>query len=309
MAQPKFSAELLPTGRCESGRVAVPEKGNRRAPHLAWLLLTALVLVPQTRGTIVTIKLLGTWTTANDTAAVLDSSLKVGSNFVARLVYDNTTTNGNTGSQATFTSYYAGALSNHFEFSFTSGNYSFTLPPTELVEVDVDHQFSGFPDEIVLYAENYLLTGPLPNGVSGGFSYANPSLQNYAKNALANDSLIGAPWTIDFWPSTDFYLYMDINGSGSGQYLELDGTIDRLIPDPMPQLTGIAAVGTNVNLSGSNIVAGHYLLVASTNLNSLPSQWTPVMTNKLGGETDFNVTATNEFSANLPAKFYRYRIP
>ena len=273
------------------------------------LLLTLLMLTLRGQGTSVTIQLSGTWSIVNDTAAVLDGSLKVGSNFLATLVYDDATTNGNTGSQAPFAGYYAGAASNHFDLHFTSGNYSFTLPPTELVEIDVDHLFNDFPDEIVLYAEGYLLNGPLPNGVNGGFGYVNPALQNYARNVLANNSLIGAPWSLSFWLSTDFYLYLDITGAGTGQYLELDGTIDRIVPNPMPQFTGLTVSNTNLNFSGSNVVAGNYVLVTSTNLDAAPAQWTAVMTNRLAGEAGFNVTATNEFSGSVAAKFYRYQAP
>lgn len=56
----------------------------------------------------------------------------------------------------------------------------------------------------------------MPNGVSGGFGYVNPELQNGAQDALADDSLTGVPWSISSWPSTDFYLFMGINGAGSG---------------------------------------------------------------------------------------------
>jgi len=279
----------------------------RRAPVFA-LLLAALVFTLRTQGAIATVQLSGTWTTVNDTASVLDGSIGVGSNFVATLVYDDTTTNATTGSDAAFSGVYLVAPGQG-NFNITSGNYSFTLPITEGVEIDVDHLYNSDPDQIIFYAEGYVLNGPLPGGVSGGVGYVNPELQNYANNALADDSLMGVPWSLSSWPGTDFYLFMGIDGAGSGQYIEFDGTIDGIVPETLPQFTGIAVSGTNLNLSGSNVLAGSYVLVASTNLSATPAQWTVVMTNTFAGETGFNVTATNAFSANVAAKFYRYRTP
>lgn len=282
----------------------------RRAPVFTLLLLAALALAPRTRGASATVRLSGTWTTVNDTASVLDGSIGVGSNFVATLVYDDTTTNANTGSDAALTATYLVAPGQS-SLNITSGNYSFTLPATEGVEIDVNHLYHSDPDEIILFAQNYILTGPLPGGVSGGFGYVNPELQNYTKNALANDSLTGVPWSLSSWPSTDFYLFMGINTNGvsSGQYIEFDGTIDRIVPQTLPQFTGITVSGTNLDLSGSNVLASSYVLVSSTNLNIAPAQWTVVMTNTFAGEAGFNVTVTNGFPANVAAKFYRYRTP
>jgi hypothetical protein len=291
-----------------AGRVWAGARRIRWSPVIAWLLLAALIPVPRMRAASATVQLSGTWTTVNDTALVLDGSIATGSNFVATLVYDDTTTNANTGSIAAFAGTYLVAP-DRSDFSITSGHYSFTLPGTELVEIDVDHLYSSFPDEIILYAEGYVLNGPLPGGVSGGFGYANPQLQNYAKNALTDNSLTGVPWSLSSWPSTDFYLFIGINGAGSGQYVELDGTIDRIVPRTLPQFTGMAVSGADLILSGSNILAGSYVLVVSTNVSAAPAQWTAIMTNAFAGETGFTVTATNEFSANVATRFYRYRTP
>ena len=272
------------------------------------LLLVALAPVPRTHGASATIQLFGTWTSVDDTAAVLDGSIAVGSNFVATLIYDNATTNANTGPSAAFAGTYL-AAPDESDFGITSGNYSFTLPTGELAEIDVDHLYSSFPDEIILYAEGYVLNGPLPGGVSGGFGYVNPSLQNYANNALANNSLIDVPWAIASWPSTDFYLFIGINGAGAGQYVELDGTIDRIVRHTLPRFTAITVNGADLDLSGSNVLAGGYVLVTSTNLDAAPARWTVVMTNTFAGGTGFNVTATNQFSAAIATKFYRYLSP
>jgi len=137
------------------------------------LLLAALALAPRTQGAVATVQLSGTWTTVNDTASVLDGSIGVGSNYVATLVYDDTTTNANTGSDAALTATYL-VTPGQCSFNVTSGKYSFTLPVTEGVEIDVDHLYSSNPDEIILYAQNYVLTGPLPGEVSGGVGYVNP---------------------------------------------------------------------------------------------------------------------------------------
>ena len=102
---------------------------------------------------------------------------------------------------------------------------------------------------------------------------------------------------------------INTNGVNSGQYIEFDGTIDRIVPQTLPQFTGIAMSGTNLDLSGSNVLAGSYTLIAGTNLNDPPASWTPVMTNTFGGEAGFNVTVTNAFSAGIATKFYRYRTP
>lgn len=67
--------------------------------------------------------------------------------------------------------------------------------------------------------------------------------------------------------------------------------------------------GTNLNLSGSNILTSSYVLVASTNLHAALAQWIAVMTNQFAGETGFNITVTNAFSTNVAATFYRYRTP
>jgi len=88
-------------------------------------------------------------------------------------------------------------------------------------------------------------------------------------------------------------------------------TIITAVPEPgtLPQFTGITVSGTDLNLSGSNVLAGRYVLVVSTNLNATPAQWTVVMTNTFAGETGFSVTVTNGFSADVAAQFYRYRTP
>ena len=106
------------------------------------LLLAALALAPRTQGAVATVQLSGTWTTVNDTASVLDGSIGVGSNYVATLVYDDTTTNANTGSDAALTATYL-VTPGQCSFNVTSGNYSFTLPVTEGVEIDVDHLYTA----------------------------------------------------------------------------------------------------------------------------------------------------------------------
>ncbi|HXR49225.1 MAG TPA: hypothetical protein VN784_17465 [Candidatus Limnocylindrales bacterium] len=168
----------------------------RRSPVFALLLLAALVLAPRTQGASATVQLSGTWAIVNDTAPVLDASIGVGSNFVATLVYDDSTTNANTGSIAAFSAVYLVAPGQS-SLNITSGHYSFTLPISAGVEIDVDHPANSSPDQIILYAERYVLNGPLPGGVSGGSpGYVNAQLQNSAKNALADDSLTGVPWIL-----------------------------------------------------------------------------------------------------------------
>jgi len=76
-----------------------------------------------------------------------------------------------------------------------------------------------------------------------------------------------------------------------------------------PNFTKISLSGTNLNLFGTNVMSGTYLLVTSTDLTDAPAQWLPVLTNTFTANSSFSVLVTNQFSAGVPRRFFRYRMP
>lgn len=77
---------------------------------------------------------------------------------------------------------------------------------------------------------------------------------------------------------------------------------------PQPSLTSAALSGTaNLLISGANGIAGQYVVLSSTNLNS--THWTPVSTNTLTGSGTFSITVTNALVPGVPQKFFILKAP
>ena len=74
---------------------------------------------------------------------------------------------------------------------------------------------------------------------------------------------------------------------------------------PPPGLVSIQRSGTNVVLNATNgFVGGTYYVLMTTNLTTPLNQWLPIYTNLLGASGNFSLTASNNFSASSPRRFY-----
>jgi len=207
------------------------------------LLLACLGLASRADAVPVTVELTGTWDSVLDTAGVLDGSIAVGGSWTATLVYDDSAPD--LSPSPTTGSYSIPAAA--FDLTFTSGNYSFSLSASEAGEISIDDNLSG-NDALYLYAENFLLAGPLGPGISLGFGYFNPTLFDSSETAHVSDALTDLPWDVGAYDATDFYFFSEVLGAGAGEFIELDGPITGLsiIPEPATALLhglGLAALG------------------------------------------------------------------
>jgi uncharacterized repeat protein (TIGR03803 family) len=76
----------------------------------------------------------------------------------------------------------------------------------------------------------------------------------------------------------------------------------------VPDITGLGLAGTNLVLNGINGIAGESCtIVMSANLALPISQWTPVATNVLSGNS-FTITATNAVDPSAPQRFYTIQL-
>ena len=91
--------------------------------------------------------------------------------------------------------------------------------------------------------------------------------------------------------------------------LAVDGTI-KVVSVVRPQVTSIAPINGNFQLSFSGPAGNSYSVWASTNVAATPitSTWTPLVTNGL-----FDVTGAATFvdlaATNYPARFYVISVP
>ena len=223
----------------------------RRVRILASLpVALALASAMPAFATPVTVQISGIWDSVVDTgcdkmvpACVLDGSVTVGGSFAATLVYDDATTDDDPsgGSGA----YDVGAAFS--DLSLVTGNYSFS--PNSGVGIAVEN---GLPeqdppeqDQTILFAENYVVTGPeFPTGVgTGEIAFANPILVDLSATAHGSDALIGLNWVFSDFDEGSFYLFVEITGAGALQFIEFDGTITDIDVEilPEPSLLALAA--------------------------------------------------------------------
>jgi len=75
-----------------------------------------------------------------------------------------------------------------------------------------------------------------------------------------------------------------------------------------PRFGGVALVGTNLVMSGSNGVPSQtYRVLASTNIALPVANWTPIATNSF--DANGNFVFTNSVKASIPKQFYRLSLP
>jgi hypothetical protein len=78
---------------------------------------------------------------------------------------------------------------------------------------------------------------------------------------------------------------------------------------PAPGLTGLLVSGNQVALSATNgFVGGAYYLLTSTNLETPPAEWQPVLTNILAASGPFTLTASNGLVRANPRQFFRLQV-
>jgi hypothetical protein len=98
-------------------------------------------------------------------------------------------------------------------------------------------------------------------------------------------------------PSVGFVFY-------SRQYMGLASTHPALVVSAatLPGITNVSLSGANLVLAATNGIAGWtYYVLTSTNLSTLPNQWTPIMTNVLGATGNFTITVPNAVNFNAAA--------
>jgi len=213
----------------------------RRGRTPFWILaLAAFAIATPAAATSVTVQITGTWDTVMDTADVLDGSITVGGSFTATLVYDDSVADADP--DPNLGGYDFSAAES--DLSFTSGNYTFV--PTSGLGIAVDNDVFG-EDNVFLFAESYITTGPFPVGISaGGTSFTNPTLFDTSGTAHSSDQLTDLPWSIELYNITNFYFFTGVLGASSGDFIELTGTITGLavLPEPsgllLAALAGIA---------------------------------------------------------------------
>jgi len=215
---------------------------HRPRLQLLLILFTTLALGAPARAVPVTIQITGSWDSVTDTAGVLDGSITVGGSWTATLVYDDSVSDVTPSSANGLYPIPAAA----FDLTFTSGSYSFSLGASENGEIAIENGVGGF-DALYLYAENFLLSGPVAPGISLGFGYVNPTLSDSTETAHTSDALTDLAWNLGSYDTTDFYFFAEVLGAGAGQYIELDGPITGLsiIPEPTTALLhglGLAAL-------------------------------------------------------------------
>jgi hypothetical protein len=210
----------------------------RRARHLLWILaFVALATAPAAHAASVTVQISGTWYAIADSAGVLDGSAGVGDSFAATLVYDDAV--GDTDPTIGFGFYVTPAASS--DLAISTGNYSFA--PASSVNVGVENDNIFGEDWIYLDASSYGMTGPLPSGVStGATAYSLITLTDYSATAHSSEALLGLNWDLADYDYTSVYLFVQITGFPTRQYIEFMGTIDQISVLPEPSLLILAGL-------------------------------------------------------------------
>jgi hypothetical protein len=181
----------------------------------------------------------GEWFQVTDNAGVTDGSIANGGTFTVSLTFDDTTPDGDASSTTGFFLLPAATS----DLSLTTGSYTFTLSPSENVELVVDDNLSG-QDDFGLFAENFTTSGPLPGGISTGYGYMNPFVVDSTETAHSSDALTGLPWLVSAYdsPNQGMYFLIAVNGAGANKYIELFGdfTDFTVLPEPSTLLLLLA---------------------------------------------------------------------
>jgi hypothetical protein len=212
----------------------------RRALRLLWTLtLAALAVPPAAHATSVTVQLIGEWFQMTDNGGVTDGSIDVGGSFTVTLTFDDATPDGDPDPSSGL--YLLPAATT--DLTLSTGNYVFGLPPSEGVEFGIGDGFSGV-DDFGFFAENFSTSGPLPGGVSTGYGYMNPFVEDSTATAHSSDDLTALPWDISAYDSQSLYFLIAVNGAGANKFIELMGTFTHfaVLPEPSAVLL-LAAAG------------------------------------------------------------------
>jgi len=133
---------------------------------------------------------------------------------------------------------------------------------------------------------NLVILSPLTNGSTFKLFYASSYPVNFA---TINPSIPGPGQT---WDTSS---------------LGTSGTI-KVASGSVPRFVGVALVGTDLVMRGSNGPAlGTYRVLASANVASPVSIWTPIATNSF--DANGNFIFTNSVKASIPKQFYLLSVP
>jgi len=168
----------------------------------------------------------------------------------------------------------------------------------------------------------------LTNGVDGIDPWADLTLSGgtlYGTTRIGGTSGYGTIFSINT-NGTGYTVLYDFTNSPDGANPESDllvsggalyGTTEAggssiwgtvfSVPIPVLEITGLTLAETNLVLNAANgMDGGTYVVLTSTDLTSLLSQWTPMTTNTpLTGSGNFTITATNAVNPGAPRQFYR----
>jgi len=195
----------------------------RRARRLLWILAFVALAAPAAHATSVTVQITGTWFATDDSAAVLDGSAGVGDSFVVTLAYDDAM--ADTDPTSGFGLYVTPAASS--DLTITTGNYTFS--PASDVNVGVENDNVFGEDWTYLDADSYSMVGPLPGGVgTGTTAYSSVTLTDYTGTAHGSEALVGLNWGLGDYGDSFVYLFVEITGFQTQQYVEFMGTIDSI---------------------------------------------------------------------------------
>jgi hypothetical protein len=113
------------------------------------------------------------------------------------------------------------------------GNYTFDASGTLLIGV-LDGYNDPAEDQLVWYAENFSIVGPLDAGVTvGPVTWSNPSLYDFSGSAFGSDDLALAVWNRSLYaPSTfAFNLFVEVLDprTPGRDSLDMSGSIAGLV--------------------------------------------------------------------------------
>ena len=169
-----------------------------------------------------------------------------------------------------------------------------TFSPTALHYRD-DYQlmttnvFYAVPGGLALVAGTYHVFGN--NGTTAYLANVNSGANTALTNLVAGAPISAAQLFLDLTDASD----------------HLPVVADYTIPVPMPRITSISRVGTNLFFSATNgITNAVYTVLMHTNIAAALTNWTPEATN-VAGSGAFTFTATNVVNPAAPQRFFILR--
>jgi hypothetical protein len=202
-----------------------------------FLALLSLAGAAPVSATTVTVQITGTWDSVTDTASVTDGSVTGGTSFTATLVFDDSTPDAD--GTVNVGDYTLAAAATSLDLS--TGSYTFSLLASSSISLGIDDNVGG-QDAFGFFTEFFSTTGLLSGGATTGYGFANPSFFDSSETAHTSDDLTDLPWDASLYDLTNFYFLIEVDGVGSGEFIELSGEVDGLQVLPEPSLLLLLAL-------------------------------------------------------------------